>query len=117
MAKPVILIRYGSGCFVVRVSSARHLGEMLSLISKLLKQHMLEKDAAVTRQDRPKENALAAERISPRQLHDALVAVFPDFEQYWEDDENPHLEAGEFNHAEKALRPFLSSEAKAKSHA
>jgi hypothetical protein len=113
------------------------------------------------------------ERISPPQLRDALVDIFPGFQQYWEDDENPHLEAGEFNHhglmlefvsyfakglagfsekqlqrlaivindsvskpgpvenavstcflehlhqihAEKALRPFLSSEAKAKSRA
>ena len=45
---------YGVGTFIVRVSSTRHLGEVLSLISKLLKQHMLERDAAVTRLDRKK---------------------------------------------------------------
>jgi hypothetical protein len=43
---------YGSGTFVVRVSSARQLGEMRSLVSKLLRQHKLEGDAVVTRQDR-----------------------------------------------------------------
>ena len=45
---------YGVGTFTVRVSSTRHLGEVLSLISKLLKQHMLERDAVVTRLDRRK---------------------------------------------------------------
>ncbi len=89
---------YASGCFVLRVSSSRRLGEMLSLVSKLLKQHMLENDAAVSRQGRPKDNPVAAVRISPQQLRDALVDVFPEFEQYWEDEDNPQLEAGEFTH-------------------
>lgn len=40
---------YGSGLFVVRVSSSRYLGEMLSVIKKQLKHHMLESDATVTR--------------------------------------------------------------------
>jgi hypothetical protein len=44
--------RYGSGLFVVRVSSSRHLGEMLSVIKKQLKHHMLEGDATVTRHRR-----------------------------------------------------------------
>ena len=44
--------RYGNGTFVVRVSSTRHLGEVLSLIQKLLKQHRLERDAEVVRLDR-----------------------------------------------------------------
>ena len=42
---------YASGRFVVRVSSARHLGSVSSLISKLLKQHNLESDATVSRAD------------------------------------------------------------------
>ena len=42
---------YASGRFVVRVSSARHLGSVSFLISKLLKQHNLESDATVTRAD------------------------------------------------------------------
>jgi len=41
--------RYGSGLFVIRVSSSRQLGGMLSVIKKQLKHHMLEGDATVTR--------------------------------------------------------------------
>jgi len=40
---------YGSGIFLVQVSSTRHFGEMRLLISKLLKRHMLEAEAVVVR--------------------------------------------------------------------
>jgi hypothetical protein len=40
---------YGSGLFVVQVASARHLGEMLAVIKKQLKKHMLQSEATVTR--------------------------------------------------------------------
>ena len=46
---------YASGRFVVRVSSSRYLGQVTSLISKLLGQHNLRNDATVTRADRTKE--------------------------------------------------------------
>jgi len=46
---------YASGRFVVRVSSARYLGQVSSLISTLLGQHKLRNDATVTRADRSKE--------------------------------------------------------------
>ncbi len=49
--------RYGDGIFVVRVSSTRHLGEVLSVINKLLKQHRLERDAEVVRLDRKRQLA------------------------------------------------------------
>jgi hypothetical protein len=42
---------YGSGIFFVQVSSIRHLGKMHSLISKLLKKHMLETEAVVIKSD------------------------------------------------------------------
>jgi len=40
---------YSQGGFFVQVASKRHLGSMHSLVSKLLKQHMLEADAVVIR--------------------------------------------------------------------
>ena len=40
---------YGSGGFYVSVASTRHLGEVNTAISRLLKQHMLAGDAVVTR--------------------------------------------------------------------
>jgi hypothetical protein len=40
---------YGSGRFVVRVAATRRTGEMRTLVSALLKRHMLEHDAVVTR--------------------------------------------------------------------
>jgi len=43
---------YRSGQFIVRVTATRYLGGMLSEISKLLRQHMLEADATVSRLDR-----------------------------------------------------------------
>jgi hypothetical protein len=49
--------RYASGRFVVRVSSSRHIGEVSSLISKLLDHHNLENEAIVSRADRTKEGA------------------------------------------------------------
>ena len=45
---------YAAGRFVTRVSSSRYLGKMLSLVTKLLKKHMLEMDAVVIRPDRVK---------------------------------------------------------------
>ena len=41
---------------------------------------------------------MAVTPYSPEQLRDALVAIFPGFKEYWEDDDNPHLESGAFTH-------------------
>jgi hypothetical protein len=40
---------YGAGLFVVRVAATRHIGEVRSLTTALLKRHMLEHDASVKR--------------------------------------------------------------------
>ena len=45
---------YRSGQFLVTVTATRHLGSMLTEISRLLRQHMLEADAVVSRKDRVK---------------------------------------------------------------
>ena len=50
---------YASGRFVVRVSSSRHLGEVSSLMSRLLGQHNLRDDAVVMRADRSSEDRTA----------------------------------------------------------
>ena len=46
---------YASGRFVVRVHARRRLGEALSVVTKLLRQHKLENDAVVSRLDREAE--------------------------------------------------------------
>jgi len=43
---------YRDGRFTVTISASRHLGAMHRQISKLLRQHMLEADAVVSRPDR-----------------------------------------------------------------
>ena len=43
---------YAAGRFVVRVASSRHLGEVISVISKLLDRHKLKEHAVVSRADR-----------------------------------------------------------------
>jgi hypothetical protein len=35
---------------------------------------------------------------SPEHLRDRLFEVFPRFRQYWEDDENPHVDSGTFTY-------------------
>jgi hypothetical protein len=44
--------RYGSGRFLVNVTSPRHIGEVSALISTLLRKHLFDDDAVVTRTDR-----------------------------------------------------------------
>ena len=43
---------YRDGCFIVSISASRYLGEVHREISKLLRQHMLDADAVVSRPDR-----------------------------------------------------------------
>jgi hypothetical protein len=43
---------YRDGRFIVTISASRHFGEMHREISKLLRQHMLEGNAVVSRPDR-----------------------------------------------------------------
>jgi hypothetical protein len=43
---------YSTGLFIVRIASARRIGEVSSLVGKLLKQHHLESEAVVSRADR-----------------------------------------------------------------
>jgi hypothetical protein len=45
---------YGAGQFIVKISASRHLGKMQCEIFKLLREHMLEGDAVVSRLDRAK---------------------------------------------------------------
>jgi len=47
---------YRTGQFVVTLSASRHLGEMNREISKLLRQHMLESDAVISRLDRARSH-------------------------------------------------------------
>jgi hypothetical protein len=47
---------YASGEFLVDISSTRRLGEVNSVISRLLKHHHLEQQATIVRSDRAKEH-------------------------------------------------------------
>ena len=48
---------YASGCFIVRVSASRHIGEVSSLISSLLVHHNLESQGIVSRADHLKDRS------------------------------------------------------------
>lgn len=47
---------YAAGEFPVELTSSRHLGEVKTLIARLLRNHHLESEALVLRPDRPKGN-------------------------------------------------------------